>query len=129
MRKLTILLAIIALSGCVTTTGVNPETGETEVVVNPIVETAVKSVGLLPFPYSGLVEAALGAGLAGYAGYTRRKAGKLEKSTAAVASTLEKFFETPEGAKVAENLKAKIAGKANALGVEEDLNKIIKSIT
>ena len=135
MKKLIATTSVVLLlSGCGTIDGLLLDTG-VDSAGNEIVEVsttakmATKGIGMIPVPFAGLLEAGALALLGGYAGFKRHKAGKMEKSTKAVAITLEKFFASPEGAEVANQIKSGISKKANQMGVEKELSNIVKSVS
>ena len=138
MKTLIAITAVLALSSCTTLdslilskTGTDdPSTPEVDesIEVNPMVEGVLNTTAPLAsgIPFGGLVYSGLATALGAYAEIKRRKA---KDTTKAVAIAVEKIVASDLGQQGAALLKKEIKKKAEAMGVEKELNKIVKEIS
>lgn len=106
------------------------EVTEEQVTVKPVVQTAVKAISYLPFPYADVVGAAVGGILSIFAGWQTRRAGKMQKLAVAGIQTIDTvrdiLDQTPGGRKIDAQLKEVAIGHQAALGVLNEASALVQ---
>lgn len=135
MKKIiTLFLAVAAFSGCQTVDKLlltksgqdDPATEEIDesVALNPIIEAAKPIASV--FPYGELAYGAIITAAGAYAEIRRRKTKSAAKAT---AIAIEKLVSSDLGKDGTKLVKNAVRDKAREMGVEKEINKIVKEIS
>jgi hypothetical protein len=133
-----LLLALAAVTGCSTLDRIyvhtpastNAVTGEVTpgtMAPNPIIDSAIKGVGALPFPWAGGVALLLGWGYSAYAAVRNKKV------AVAVIEGIETgrriLQTTPEGQAYDEKIRRALMEHQSIRGVLAEASKLVNSYT
>ena len=139
MKKLILILAVVGgLTACSTVDKVlisksgqdDPATTDVDesIVVNPMVEGAMSLAQPVAstVPFGSLIYSGIATALGAFVEIKRRKT---KTATKAVAIAVEQLVSSELGKSGTATVKAHIKKKASELGVERELNKIVKEVS